>query len=52
MDKDYCCIKHCRGEVGIFYYGKPLCDKCWTKLSEKSVEQLKKLLEIKEKHDS
>lgn len=45
---DKCCIKHCRDDIAIYYYGKGLCNKHWTKLSEKPVAYLKKLLNIKD----
>ena len=48
MSENICCIDKCKNNVGIFYYGKPLCDKHWSKLCEKSTKDMKKELNIKE----
>lgn len=47
MTKDICCYKKCRNEAAVYYYGKPLCDKCWNKLSQIDPEEVKTILNIK-----
>jgi len=51
QDKDTCCYKSCKDRVEIYYYGKPLCDKHWNKLSEKTPTDVKKELGIKKEND-
>jgi len=48
IDQDICCFPKCKGKVEIFYCGKSLCDKHWNKLSEKTPEEVKSILSIKE----
>jgi len=47
MDK--CDFKDCKEESSIGYYTKHLCSKHWQKLSELPVDELKKILNIKDK---
>jgi hypothetical protein len=46
-DLNICCYKKCKEKAEIAYYGKPLCDKHWLKLSEKTPEEIKEILGIK-----
>ena len=47
-ERDICCYKNCKNDVGIKYYDKPLCDKHWTLLCDKTVDEMKTILKVKE----
>ena len=47
MTKDICCYKNCKNECSVYYYEKPLCEKCWGKLSLITPAEVKSLLNIK-----
>ena len=49
MNEDKCCMSGCKGKPGLTYYGKPVCDKHWEKLSEKTPDELKDLLGVRRK---
>lgn len=43
-----CSISGCKSkETAIDYLGKPLCDRCWNKFSEKPVSKLREALGLK-----
>ena len=44
---DNCFFKKCNDRVEIHYLGKPLCNKHWNQLSEKTPEEVKTMLNIK-----
>jgi len=46
-DQDKCHFKKCKGKVEITYCGKPLCDKHWNLLSEKTPDEAKEELGVK-----
>ena len=47
MADEICAMPNCKRKVDIIYYTRGLCDKCWTKWSEKEPAALKKALNIK-----
>lgn len=49
MDNDNCCFKKCNDRVEIHYLGKPLCNKHWNQIAEKTPQEVKELLNIKKK---
>ena len=48
-DDTTCAYDKCKGKVEIFYLGKPLCDKHWKILSDKTPDQVKAILNIRVK---
>jgi hypothetical protein len=49
MNDDNCCFKKCKNKVEISYYGKNLCDKHWELMVEKTPDEIKEILGIKNK---
>ena len=47
MDKDRCCIKGCKGDAALSYCGRPLCDRHWDKLAEKSPDEIRVAVGLK-----
>jgi hypothetical protein len=41
-------MKGCKGRADVSYLGKLLCDKCWTRLSEKTPDEVKEILGVKQ----
>lgn len=46
---DKCCFGKCRSPSSLYYFGKPLCDKCWNKLCELPTNEMKDLLKVRYK---
>ena len=43
-----CAVKGCKSrDIGITYLGRPLCNRCWNRLSEKPVNVLRVALGLK-----
>ena len=49
---DTCCYKKCKNKVEVIYYHKPLCDKHWALICEKTPEEAREILGIKEKKNA
>lgn len=47
-DPDKCALRGCKGKVEVTYYGKGLCDKHWAKMCEKTTDEMKVILGVKE----
>jgi len=46
-----CWFKKCKDKVEITYFGKPLCDKHWEKLSNESPDKMKEILGVRRKKE-
>ena len=50
-DENTCSYSKCKDKVEITYCGKPLCDKHWNKLCDKTPDEVKEILGVKKQKD-
>ncbi len=49
MPPEQCAMPYCqRTDTELYYYGKPVCSRCWTKWAKGSPNELKRKLKIRE----
>lgn len=52
MSEEICCFKGCKNKIDIIYYGKLLCDKHWSEMSNKTPIETRRILGIKNEIDN